>query len=104
MIRFRDLDSMHVPEWLLTPFNMKINNEGYESDLEDDLIEMHVDLKAKVLLKNKDLSEYWSNVSTATKYPKHRAAAEPFLLAFPTSYMVEDSFSHVNAILTKQGN
>ena len=26
---------MHVPKWLVTPFDMKIDNKGYESDLED---------------------------------------------------------------------
>ena len=61
---------------------MKMDNKRYESDLEDDLIEMHVDLKAKALFKSKNLSEYWSNINTATKYRKFSAAAaEPFLLA-----------------------
>ena len=32
-ICFRDLDNMHVPEWLVAPFDMKIDNKGYESDL-----------------------------------------------------------------------
>jgi len=43
-------------------------------------------------------------VNTRDKYPKLAAAAEPFLLAFPSSYMVEAGFSHVNAILSKQRN
>ena len=49
---------MHVPEWLVTPFDMKIDNKGYETDLVDALIEMHVDLKAKTLFKSKNLAEY----------------------------------------------
>ena len=89
------------PEWLETPFDMKIDNKGCETDIEDELMEMHVDLKAKELLKSKNLSEYWSNINTATKYSKLRAAAEPFLLTFPTSYIVEAGLSHVDAILTK---
>ena len=36
---------MHVPEWLVTPLDMKIDNEGCESDLEDELIELHVHLE-----------------------------------------------------------
>ena len=80
---------MHVPEWLVTPFDMKICNKGYESDLEHKLTEMHVDLEANTLFKSKSLSEYWRNINTATKYPKLRTAAQPFLLAFQTSYMVE---------------
>lgn len=103
-IRFEDLENMHVPDWLVAPFDKKIDNKCDESDLEDELIEMCEDLEAKALFKNNILSEYWSNINTATKYPKLRAAAEPFLLAFPTSYMVEAGFSHANAILTKQRN
>ena len=58
---------MHVPEWLLTPFDMKLDNKGYESGLE--LIEMHVDFEGKKLFNRKKTSEYWSNINTATKYP-----------------------------------
>ena len=36
---------MHVPKWLVTPFDTKIDNKGIESDMEDELIEMHVDLE-----------------------------------------------------------
>ena len=42
---------------------MKIDNKGYEPDLEDEIIEMHVDLEAKVL-KIKNPAEYWSNINT----------------------------------------
>ena len=49
---------MHVPEWLVTPFDMKIDNRGYKSELEDEIIKMHVDLAAKVLLKRSNLAEY----------------------------------------------
>ena len=68
-IRFVDLDNMYVSEWLLSPLDMKIDNKGYESDLEDELIEMHVNFEAKALFKSKTLTEYWSNINTATKYP-----------------------------------
>ena len=47
---------MHIPHWLATPFDMKIDNEGHEYDLEDELIEMHVDLKAKALFTSYDFS------------------------------------------------
>ena len=103
-IRFQDLENMHIPSWLVTPFDMEIENENIESDLEDELVEMRVDLAAKSLFEHKTLTEYWTNINTASKYPKLRARAQYFLLAFPTSYMVEAGFSHANAILTKQRN
>jgi len=42
-------------------------------------------------------------VNTAVKYPKFCADAEPFLLAFSVSYMLESGVSHANALL-KQKN
>ncbi|KRX30033.1 hypothetical protein T09_14153 [Trichinella sp. T9] len=45
------------------------------------------DLEAKLLFKHKSLSEFWSNVSITTKYLKLSATAQPFLLAFPSSYL-----------------
>ena len=50
-LRFGDIDIMHLPEWLASPFDMKIDNKGY--DLEDELIKLYVDLKAKALFKSK---------------------------------------------------
>ncbi|KAF2367302.1 hypothetical protein FHG87_001946 [Trinorchestia longiramus] len=102
--RFQDLENMQVPEWLVTPFDKKTGNKSNESDLEDELVEMCVDLEAKALFERKTLTEYWTHVSIATKYPKLKARAEASLLAFPTSYMVEAGVSHVKAILTKQRN
>ncbi|KRX29697.1 hypothetical protein T06_5195 [Trichinella sp. T6] len=50
---------------------------------------MSADLEAKLLFKHKSLSEFWSNVNITNKSPKLSAAAQPFLLAFPSLYMVE---------------
>ena len=63
---------------------------------------MTVDLEARALFRRKGLREFWINEINVAKYPQLSAAAEPFLLAFPSSYMVEAGFSHANAIFTKQ--
>ena len=60
---------MHVSEWLFTLFAIKTDNEDYESDLEDEFIEMHVDLEVRALFKIANLRECWSNINTANKYP-----------------------------------
>ena len=57
-IRFGDVDNMHVAEWLVPQFDIKIDNKGYESDLEDERIEMHVDIRAKALFKCKNVADY----------------------------------------------
>ena len=55
MIRFSNLDNVHVPGLLVAPFDAKIDKMGYESDLEDKLFVMHVHLKANALFKGKNL-------------------------------------------------
>ena len=47
---------MHVPEWLVNPFDIKIDNKGHEPDIQDERIEMYGDLEAKVLFKSKYLA------------------------------------------------
>ncbi|XP_076049445.1 zinc finger BED domain-containing protein 5-like [Oratosquilla oratoria] len=101
-MRFEDLEKMHIPDWIVTPFDVEIENADLESHLEDELVDMCVDLEAKYLFRSKKLIDYWNNANTTTKYPKLSATAEPFLLAFPSSYMVEAGFSHAIAVLTKQ--
>ena len=43
---------MYVLEWLVTSSNMKIDNKRYESDIEDELIEMHMDLKSHATINS----------------------------------------------------
>ena len=45
-IPFMDLDNMHVTEWHATAIDIKIGNNGNESELESELAEMHADLEA----------------------------------------------------------
>ncbi|KRZ66133.1 SCAN domain-containing protein 3 [Trichinella papuae] len=103
-IRFEDLENMTVPDWIIKPFDIEIENANIEFLLQEKHVEMSADLEAKLLFKHKSFSEFWSNVNITTKYPKLSAAAQTFLLAFPSSNLVEAGFSHVNGILSKQRN
>ena len=103
-VRFEDLEKMHVPDWIVAPFDLEIENADIDSYLDDELVDMCVDLEAKSLFRSKSLCDYWSNGNTTSKYPNLSAAVEPFLLAFSSLYMVEAGFSHANALLTKQRN
>jgi len=103
-IRFKDLENMTIPEWIITPFDVKFEDLSVEPECEYELAELSVDIAAKAVFESRSLSDFWYNVNTRDKYSKLTAAAEPFLLAFPSSYMVEAGFSHVNAILSKQCN
>ena len=103
-VRFKDLENMTIPEWIITPFDVKFENRSVEPECEYELAELSMDIAAKFVFESRSLSDFWYNVNTRDKYPKLAAAAEPFLLTFPSSYMVEAGFSHVNAILSKQRN
>ena len=50
-MRFGYLENMRLAQWLVIPFDMKIDNKDKESRLEDELIEMHVDIEGIALLK-----------------------------------------------------
>jgi len=103
-VRFKDLENMTTPEWIITPFDVKFENRNVEPECKHELAELSMDIAAKVVFESRSLSDFWYNVNTRDKYSKLAAAAEPFLLAFPSSYMVHAGFSHVNAILSKQRN
>jgi len=83
---------------------VKFENLSVEPECEYELAELSVDIAVTAVFESRSLSDIWHNVNTRDKYPKFAAAAEPFLLAFSSSYMVEAGFSHVNAILSKQHN
>ena len=95
---------MKVPEWILTPFDVETGNADIPLHLQEEFIDMTVDLEASALFRRKGLREFWINENNVAKYPQLCAVVEPFLLAFPSSYMVEAGFSHANAVLTKQRN
>jgi len=103
-VRFKDLENMTIPEWIITPFDVKFENLSVEPECEYELAELSVVIAAKAVFESRSLSDFWYNVNARDKYPKLAVAAEPFLLAFPSSYMVEAGFSHVDAILSKQRN
>ena len=94
---------MHVPEWLVTPFDVKIYNKGHVSDFEDKLIQMNVNLGIKAMLKRKTPENIGAVSILLVSTQSSQPSFEPFLPAFATSYIVE-AVNHVSANLTKQRN
>ncbi|KAF2355756.1 hypothetical protein FHG87_013491 [Trinorchestia longiramus] len=82
---------MHIPEWLVTSFDMKTDNKSNESDLEDELVEMCVDLEAKALFEHKTPTEYWTHFqalvgSRVKKVEKHWSRLIIFLTLTNPAY------------------
>lgn len=44
---FEDLEKMHVPDWILRPFDMEMQNADVYLQLQEDLFNMTMDLAAK---------------------------------------------------------
>lgn len=101
-VHFEDLKKIIVPEWILMPFDIEIGNADTALCLQEEFIEMTEDLEVRALFRKKGLHKFWINENNIAKYPQLCAAVEPFLLAFPSSYMVEAGFSHSTAVLKKQ--
>jgi hypothetical protein len=98
-MRFADLLQLQIPDWVLTLENLDLMN--YPADIQEELIEVQNDEEVRVAMKN-GFSSAWLHFHD--RYPKLFVIAQPLLLTFPTSYMVEASFSHVVMLLSKQRN
>ena len=67
-------------------------------------IDITVNLEACALFKRRGCRKFWINENNVAEYPVLSGEAEPFLLAFPSLYMVQAGFIHANVVLTKQRN
>ena len=54
---FKDLQRMRVPDWIVTLFDFYVQNADINSQLQDELTDMRVDLEAQSLFKRKNLRD-----------------------------------------------
>ena len=74
---FKDLLNMEIPEWIISPFDVEVENANWNTFLNKEFIEVTFDLKAKEL----DITG-WTKKNE--KYPKLCETVELILFAFPT--------------------
>ena len=89
---------MTIPVWVLIPFEVDVADVVI--GLQEELVELQCDEVARSLFK-KGKHNIWTNSDTARKYPLLWEKAKLFVIAFPTSYLVESGFSRVCNLLTK---
>jgi len=53
-VLFADLQRMRVPDWIVTLFYFNVQNTDINSQLQDELPDMHVDIEAQSLFKRKN--------------------------------------------------
>ena len=98
--RFVDILTMEIPPWIINPYD-----EVEESDvmLQQELIEISCNEELKVQFR-KGYHQFWLQKEIPADYPNLWAIARKFLIAFPSSYLVETGFSAVANLLTKNRN
>lgn len=60
-LRFADLESIDIPEWVIAPFSAQIEN--VDINLQYELAELLSDLEAKTLFKVLTTSKFWTNIN-----------------------------------------
>lgn len=97
--RFEDILKMNIPKWVLDPFS---NTETIDSaKLEEELIEVTTNEELKLKFKE-GYQVFWLQKQIPILYPGLWAVVQTFLIAFPSSYLVERGFSAVTNLLTKK--
>ncbi|KRZ65300.1 SCAN domain-containing protein 3 [Trichinella papuae] len=96
--RFQDILKMKIPNWVINPFS---NTDEIEMELEEELIELQTNEELKPKFKN-GYHSFWLQKQISDLYPGLWRMVRKFLLAFPSSYLVERGFSVVTDFLTKK--
>ncbi|XP_076372972.1 zinc finger BED domain-containing protein 5-like [Tachypleus tridentatus] len=99
--RFSDLLMMVIPTWVSIPFEVKVAD--IDISLQEPLIELQSDEIMRAKFKDGKYN-VWKTNDVATKYPLLWDKAQLYVIAFPTSYLVESGFSRVSQLLSKARN
>ncbi|XP_068229569.1 SCAN domain-containing protein 3-like [Palaemon carinicauda] len=95
-IRFSDLLMMVIPTWVSVPFEVNVAN--IDISLQEPLIELQNDEIMSAKFKDGKYN-VWKTNDVATKYPLLWDTAQIYVIAFPTSHLVESGFSRVSQLL-----
>ena len=101
-VRFPDLIYLDIPKWVAQPMNTTINLSEMETitDMEEELLTLQTNHELRSLSSN--YQRFWLQKDIAHLYPTLWNKAKIFLIAFPSSYLVEKGFSAVSQVLGKQ--
>lgn len=99
--RFSDLLLMDIPTWVAIPF--EVNAADVDISLQETLIELQSDEILHAKFKD-GKHNIWKTNDAAKKYPLLWDKAQLYVIAFPSSYLVESGFSRVFHLLSKARN
>lgn len=96
--RFEDILTLAIPPWIVDPYG---NIEETDVSLQEELIELSTNEELKVQYRN-GYQQFWLRKDIPGTYPVLWNTAKKFLVAFPSSYLVEREFSAVTNLLAKK--
>ncbi|XP_026475840.1 protein ZBED8-like [Ctenocephalides felis] len=99
--RFEDIMEMNIPDWIFDPFTSGITEDSPE--LQEELMEIMTNEELKFKFKS-GYQQFWLQKEIPTAYPQVWSVIEKFLIAFPSSYLVECGFSGATNLLTNTRN
>ncbi|KAK2706994.1 hypothetical protein QYM36_014874 [Artemia franciscana] len=99
--RVGDLLGMDISIWVSIPF--EVNVAEIDISLQEPLNEIQSDEIMHAKFKSEKYN-IWKTNDVATKYPLLSDKVQFYVIAFPTSYLVEAGFSRVSQMLSKDRN
>ncbi|KAK9960341.1 hypothetical protein ABG768_008202, partial [Culter alburnus] len=99
-IRFRDLLNLDVPSWVVQPFQADVIES--EAAIQEHLVDIQCDDEAQAIFRTSGWCSMW--VKYAQQYPALWQKIRLPILAFPTTYLVEQGFSQVIHMQSKYRN
>ncbi|KAG9491953.1 hypothetical protein GDO78_000452 [Eleutherodactylus coqui] len=100
MQRSHDLCTLEIPTWILNPFSADAGD--FQPRLQEQLIDLKHNSEAQALFQQ--CSYECFGVKVKNSYPILWQEVKLLVLAFPSTFLVERSFSAVQQLLKKAGN
>ena len=100
IVRFEDILSMQIPAWIVNPY-CDVNLARPE--LQEELLDLASNEELESLF-NGGYQKLWLRNDVGILYPSLWNIAKKFIVAFPSSYLVERAFNAVTNLITKRRN
>ena len=88
---------MVVPDYVISPFECKIELTDLKPNLSEQLFEVRMDLEAQSLFTRNRFCTLWRSELVTKRYAQLSETVLGFLLAFSNSYKAEAGVSHIYA-------
>jgi hypothetical protein len=98
--RYEDILTLVIPQWIIDPFG---EIEEMDVTLQKELIGVSTNEELKVQFR-RGYQQFWLQKDIPATYPNLWIVVRKFLIAFPSSYLVERGFSAVMNLITKKRN